>query len=223
MKFASFILGLCLFAFNAGAQSFTLPYGGERGSKGTFKSSEKEMLLGKPIDMNEIPMEYNKYNDERFKEFDEEMNERKWKNEDTAWERACELDTQEAYQRYIAIYPNGPHRGEANRRFIDIQVNDIMNNAHDELPDIFHVAPDDNSPTSTVLIVNHTDYVLTVYYSGIDSKSILINPGSRAALTLTNGSYKVAASVPPSHIRPYAGRTQLSGGRYETGYWVVTM
>lgn len=222
MKFARIIFCLLLVSASAGAQTITLPYSVERGSLGTTKS-EREMMLGNTIDMNSIPMEYNNFNDERFKEMDEEMSERMWHSEDTAWERACELDTKEAYQRYMAIYPNGPHRGEANRRYIDRQVNDIMSDAHDDLPGIERISEDQESPRSTIMVENHTDYVLTVYFSGIDSKSILISPRGRAAVSLTNGAYKVAASVPPSHIRPYAGTTQLSGGQYKTGFYIVRM
>ncbi|MCQ2182170.1 MAG: hypothetical protein MJY89_02040 [Bacteroidales bacterium] len=218
--FLSFALALLSLA--AGAQSFTLPYSPERGLKGSTKS-EREMLLGNTIDMDSIPMEYNGFNDEKFKQMDEEMKERQWHSEDTAWERACELDTKEAYRRYIAIFPNGQHRGEANRRFIDREVNDIMSDAHEDLPGIEHVAFDDESPSSTILVENRTEYVLTVYFSGIDSKSVLINPWGRSAVTLTNGTYKIAASVPPAHIHPYAGSTQLSGGRYETRFYVVRM
>jgi len=217
-----FIFGLFLLSLTAGAQSFTLPYSPERGTLGSSKS-EREMMLGNSINMNDIPMEYNKLTDEKFRQMDEEMKEKMWASEDTAWERACEIDTKEAYRRYMAIYPNGPHRGEAGRRFIDRQVNDIMSNAHDDLPGIEQTEEDDNSPVSTVVVTNHTEYVLTVYYSGIDSKSVLINPGGRAAVTVTNGSYKVAASVPPANIMPFAGTTQLSGGRYEIGFWVVRL
>lgn len=222
MKLAPLILGLTLLSLSVSAQSFKLPYSSERGLKGGSKS-ERELMLGNTIDMNTIPMDYSKFNDEKYGEMEDEMNERKWQSEDTAWERASEVDTKEAYQRYMAIYPNGQHRGEAYRRFIDRQVNDIMSNAHEELPGIERTAPDDDSPTSTIIVENNTAYVLTVYYSGIDSKSILINPGGRSAVTLTNGPYKIAASVPPAHIRPYAGTTQLSGGQYKTGYWVVRL
>jgi len=221
VRIIPFILGLTLLSLTAAAQSFTIPYSPERGSLGSSKS-EREMMLGNTIDMNTIPMEYNKFNDEKFRQMDEEMKEKMWASEDTAWERACEIDTKEAYRRYMAIYPNGPHRGEAGQRFIDRQVNDIMNNAHEDLPGIEHLEEDDDSPTSTVNVVNHTEYVLTVYYSGIDSRSVLINPGGRAAITVTNGPYKIAASVPPAHIKPFAGKTQLSGGLYEIGFWVVS-
>ena len=75
--------------------------------------------------------------------------------------------------------------------------------------------------TSEIVIDNNTDYALTVYYSGTSFKSILIPIGGKATFTVENGDYKIAASVPPAYIRPYAGKTEFVGGRYEIGFWVV--
>lgn len=216
--------GLLCISFLSFAQT-SVPFGkqGERRSGSvSLGSSPKELIITPKVDMKSLPVEYEKFSDARLEELEREMSERSWGSEDTAWERACVLNTRDAYMKYVAMYPNGEHRPEANKRIIDIEVEDILNHEHEELPGITRVEEDDDSPTSTIVIKNNTQYRLTVMYSGSESKSIAIAPGGRGTLTVKNGRYNIAASVPPAHIRPYAGSTTLEGGRYETGYWVVT-
>lgn len=221
MKRHAFISILLLLSLSAGAQNWnTLSPDVERGRSGSF-SGQKGLLPPSAPEMKTLPVEHDTYNDDGYSQMEEEMNERSWKSEDTAWERACKMDTKDAYRRYIAIYPSGAHRAEATRRMIDREVDDILDNAHEELPGIEHVLVDNESPTSTIIVENHTGYVLTVYYSGIDSRTIQVSPDGRGSVTLTNGPYRIAASVPPTNIRPYAGKTQFIGGRYETKYYVV--
>lgn len=184
--------------------------------------NEREALLGKTIDAKDIPVEYGQYSDERLKELEAEMEERNWGREDTAWERACAINTKDSYKKFIAMYPYGPHRAEASKRLVDLEVEDIFNGKHGKLPSLTHVSDQPDSPKSTVVVENATQYTLTVMYSGTESRVMKISPGSKGAITLTNGFYKIAASVPPAHIRPFAGTEVLSGGRYETGFCVVT-
>jgi len=169
-----------------------------------------------------IPSDYKGYSDEDLSELEKAMKERDWSREDTAWIRACEIDTQASYARYIALYPSGAHFPQATAKLIEAKVDETLENAHEDLPEIECIKPDENSPTSTLIIRNHTGLSLTVYCSGEQSKSVVIAPGGRDFITVKNGEYKLAATVPPVHIRPYAGKTFLSGGQYEIGFWVVT-
>jgi len=178
-------------------------------------------MLGTEIDMKSVSVEYGRYSDDKLKEFEKEMQEREWGREDTAWKRACALDTKDAYEKYIAMYPNGAHRAEATKRFVDVSVEDIFKGAHNHLPGIEHIQSDDDSPTSTLVIENTTEYVLTVYYSGTESREMRLMPYSRGTIVLKNGDYKIAASVPPANIRPFAGSESFSGGQYRTGFCIV--
>ena len=162
------------------------------------------------------------YTDEGLEELNERMKEREWGSEDTAWGRACELNSKESYEKYMAMYPQGAHIGEATCRLIDAKVAQMLRDAHEELPNIERTEADDDSPKSTLHIKNNTGYPLTVYLSGDNSKKVVILPDGTVDVTVDNGLYKLGASVPPSHIRPYAGQTTLRGGRYEIGFWVVT-
>jgi len=165
---------------------------------------------------------YKNYSDEQLDEFNKRMEEREWGSEDTAWKRACETNSRQSYERYLAMYPYGAHSAEAEQKLIVAKIAETLSNAHNELPNIKHVEFDDESITSTVFIRNNTIYPLTVYYSGTETKGTVIPTNGSATLTIENGEYKIAASVPPNHIRPYAGITAFSGGRYEIGFWVVS-
>ena len=221
-KFILLVLVLCSLPFVAGAQSaITMPkeLGGK--SSGNFRN-ERAGAIALP---NETKLPYTDYKQDfgsRAKELAEKMDERSWSSEDTAWEKACEIDTKESYQRYMAMYPNGAHRPQASQKLVDIQVNDIFNSDHGGLPNMKWVSEDEDSPTSTITIENNTGYPLTVMYSGEESKSIVISPGFTGTVTLPNGQYRIAASVPPAHIRPFAGSETFRGGRYEVGFVIVS-
>ena len=197
---------------------------GVSGTSGGAFSTSRSDIIGTKMDANAaVPSGYGKYSDEGLEDLNKAMQEREWGQEDTAWKRAKEIDSIEGYQKYLARYPYGAHVGEANNRIIDIRVNDALNSEHDDLPDMKRVEEDDDSPTSTIILENNTDYPLTVMVSGLESKSIVIAVGGKGAITVKNGRYRIAASVPPAHIRPFAGSQEFSGGRYETGFWVVRM
>lgn len=168
-----------------------------------------------------LPSSYGKYKDEGLQDLNKAMEEREWGSEDTAWKRASSLHTIDAYQKYLARYPYGLHAGNANANIIDIRVSDALNRDHNDLPEMARTVSEDDSPTSTIIVENTTRYPLTVMYSGIDSKSVTIPPGSKTAVTLTNGRYRIAASVPVASVIPFAGGQDFSGGRYETGFCIV--
>ena len=215
---------MCL-ASVAAAQSVPLERRGD-GYSGSSKGSVRGMV-GKPsvptkLDADAGAVGYGKYTDEGLEQLEKQMAERDWGSEDSAWARACEADTAEAYQRYIAIYPYGAHRAEATQRLIDKNVDNVFNSSHGGLPQMKWVAPDEDSPTSTITVHNETGYPLTVMYSGSESKSTVIAPGRSDTLTVPNGRYRIAASVPPAFVRPFAGTETFHGGSYEVSFYVVS-
>lgn len=221
-------MAIALVCFAAGAQtpSAASRYH-EKGSgikPKSITSGTIDKMIGGKVDAPDpsIPYGYKGYNDERLDELDKQMKERQWQSEDTAWKRACELDTRLSYETYITRYPQGAHVAEANNKVIEKKVDETLANAHDNLPNIKYIEPDEFSPTSTLSIKNNTGYPLTVYCSGSDKKSVIIPVDATRDVTVTNGDYKIAASVPPGYIRPFAGQTTFYGGTYEIGFWVVT-
>ena len=199
----------------------------EKAGSGSFStrssSSERAKMIGSKIDVNSIPQSYGRYSDEKLEDLEKQMKEREWSSEETAWGRAVALDSKQAYERYMAMYPYGSHVSEANNRLIELRINDVMNSSHGSLPIMDRVFEDDDSPTSTIVIENDTGYPLTVMYSGTDAREITINPGCKGMVTLKNGYYKIAAAVPAGNIKPYAGKQELQGGRYETGFIIAPL
>lgn len=215
----SFLMLLCV---DASAQlSVPLNGPGETRSKGTL-ATENGMIINTEIDMSSIPVEYGKYSDTRLEQLEKEMSEREWNKEETAWEKARGLDTKEAYEKYIGMYPYGAHRADASKRLVDIKVEDTFSKDHGSLPGMTHTEKDDNSPTSLIIVENATQYILTVMYSGSESKSVQIGPGTKVPVKLPNGPYRIAASVPVATVKPFAGSEYFTGGRYEVGFCIVT-
>lgn len=220
-KLLIYIIGMCFLTFSAGAQSvIPMPKEKDGRSSGSLKM-EHYGTISMPNEMKLPPIDYKQDFKSETKELEAKMAERDWGSEDTAWARACEINTRDSYQRYIAIYPNGAHRPDASQRLIDIEVDDIMNGEHGNLPKMKWVSEDEDSPTSTITVENGTRFPLTVMYSGEDSRSIVIAPGAKGAVTLPNGRYKIAASVPAANVRPFAGNETFRGGSYEVCYVIV--
>lgn len=222
-KLIHLVFSLFLVCFIASAQSSgSLERSGSRslgvaGRTGTDKMIDPKMGTATISNPN-----YKNYSDDSLNDFSQQMKERDWGSEDTAWKRAREADNKQSYERYMAIYPNGAHMAEATTRLIEANIAEALNSAHNDLPNITHIESDDASLTSTITFENNTGLQLTIYYSGSDIRSIVIPPGGKSKITINNGNYKLAASVPPSHIRPYAGQTVFTGGSYEMGFWIVT-
>ncbi len=179
---------------------------------------------GKPfggiIDRNSTRMNYKAYEDEGVEDLAKALEDRDWGSESTAWERASSMNTKDSYQKYAVMYPYGAHAAEANKRLIDLKVNDMFSGNHDNFPKIERTSADDESPVSTITIYNHTEFFLTVMFSGDKSISTTIVPGGFETVTVRNGSYVVGASVPPARIRPFAGEASFRGGKYETGFYI---
>lgn len=221
-KISVLILGLALFSQAAVAQ-IERPGQKFNGRAGMTGIGKEATLLVPPDDKGAVPSGFKDYNDDSLDQLNQKMKEREWGSEDTAWKAASDTDSSQAYERYLAIYPNGAHAAEATVRLVSAKVNETLANAHNDLPQVKQTRTDEMSPTSTVIVENNTGYPLTVYCSGTDNRTVIIPPDKKAAITIKNGQYKLAASVPPPHIRPFAGQTSFSGGDYEIGFWVVTV
>lgn len=218
------IISFAVLVSTAGAQVI-LPGGRQtetRGRSGLKSEADRTRIMGTTMDVHSIPIQSKSFDDTRLKELETELNERSWNSEVTAWQRACDLDSKSAYEKYCAMYPNGPHKAEATKRLIDIKVNDAFNSNHGSLPTMKQVKSDDDSPTTTIVIENDTGLPLTVMFSGEESRNIIIPSGSRRTVTVKNGQYRIAASVPPATIRPFAGEQGFYGGQYETGFIIVS-
>lgn len=213
-----FLFLLALIPMGAGAQN--LQREKTSGSKNMpVYTKDKPALRGANRDAGMMPE--GRFQDSGLGDLTRQMEQREWGSEDSAWQRACALNTKDAYQKYIGLYPNGPHRPFAEKRLIDINVNDMMRGSHNDFPRMKRIESDDESPTSTIVIENLTPYTLTVYFSGPESQSVPIPTGGKTSVTLKNGNYRVGASVPVATVRPFAGSQDLGGGTFEVGFIIA--
>ena len=149
----------------------------------------------------------------------EEIKNRKWNTDAKAWGMATSLNTIEAYRKYSDMYPYGEHRSQAEKKIIDLEVAAIYAGDHGTLPAMDRTRFG-SGPMSHVTVENDTPYTLTIRYSGVDSKKLVIPAGKTSSVSLTNGTYKIAASVSAYDVRSYAGSEILSGGSYDVSYYI---
>ena len=143
-----------------------------------------------------------------------------WQNETTAWQTASERNSTEAMQKYLDIYPNGRHSSQAEKKLIDLEVDAIFANEHGELPPMER-GYSNGSSSSNIEITNQTQYELTINYSGIESKRMVIPAHSTRSIRLKNGYYRLSASVGHG-ISPFAGTETLDGGDYSSRFYIIT-
>ena len=151
----------------------------------------------------------------------ENIENQRWNTEAKAWSTAKNENTISAYKKYKNLYPNGAHIPQAERKIIDLEVANVFAGNHGSLPSMDKTSWG-SGPTVYISVKNSTSYILTLRYSGPDSKKIVISPGGTSSVTLKNGKYKVAASVNASNVRNYAGVEDLSGGSYSVEYYIST-
>jgi hypothetical protein len=145
----------------------------------------------------------------------------RWATEAAAWQTATTNDDIVSYERYLKLYPNGKHKALADKKLIDAQVDQTFAGSHGALPTMDRTSSGGGSTTS-ISVYNNTAYTMTLLYSGIDSKRLVISPHQRGSLRLKNGSYRIAASVNASDVSNYAGSETLDGGSYEVEYYIST-
>ena len=131
-------------------------------------------------------------------------------------------NTISACKNYISKYPYGTYAEEANKKIIDLEVDGIFKGDYGQLPPMSKSSSFSHSTSNDLKLFNNTQYTLTIRYSGIESKKIVISPHGRTSVTLKPGTYKIAASVSASNVRNYAGTESLSGGEYGSEFYIQT-
>lgn len=145
----------------------------------------------------------------------------KWGTDSKAWAQASSLNTIDAFNKYLKLYPNGIRKRQAEKKIIDIQVANVFAGDHGQLPTMDKTKYGYGN-NSTITIKNSTSYTLTLLYSGNDSKRLVISPYATSSVKLPNGKYRIAASVDASNVRSFAGTEDLTGGQYDVEYYIKT-
>lgn len=143
-----------------------------------------------------------------------------WSTDEDAWNTTITNGDLFSYRKYSQLYPYGKYINKANKRIIDLEVDKIFGSSYGELPKMNKEYSNQNKSCSTITVENSTSYTLTLLYSGIESKRLIIKPLSTQSITLPNGYYRIAASVNSSNIRAFAGNENLVGGNYSTSYYI---
>ncbi len=144
--------------------------------------------------------------------------------DDEYWNEASNENLIPLYQDYLLYFPKGKHATEAKKAIIDKEVDIIFMNDHGKLPPMSKTSSESSYSTSNEIeIYNNTNYTLTVRYSSaLESKKITFLPKQKKEFKLSNGKYRVSASVDAANVNNYAGKEELEGGRYTTEYYIVT-
>ena len=141
--------------------------------------------------------------------------------EEQAWRKADKESTLASYKQFVSDFPNGRFANSAEKKMIDIEVDEILAGEHGTLAPMSKTSSGNNhSTTSEIETFNNTKFTLTVYYSGIESKKLILKSFEKKALALPNGSYRVAASVNDKSINNYAGSDKLDGGKYTSEFYI---
>lgn len=146
------------------------------------------------------------------------IEEREWNDETTAWNYATSLNNIFAYNKYLKYHPKGYHAAEASKKVIDIEVDNFMSEEHEILPPA-EKKKNTYGTTSSIQIHNDTEYELTIYYSGSDSKKIILQPQKKTTIKLKNGQYRCVASV-DANVRKYGGTDNFDGGEYSITFYI---
>lgn len=124
-------------------------------------------------------------------------------------------------RRFITENPTHPRLAELEKLSIDLEVDQVANSQHGQLPPS-QLFGQDGSSHITLEIENETQYTLTLLYSGVESKRLVVAPKAKNSITLLAGTYAVAASVNAVHVTSFYGRESYSGGGGNVRYFIET-
>jgi|GEM_PF-4435006 len=138
--------------------------------------------------------------------------------DDAEWVK--EQDTLDYYRRFVKTKPTHPFVPDFEKRIITLEVQEIAAGEHGKMPKAEAVSQ--GGTTTNVDVENKTGYVLTIRYSGPDVKKLVVSVNETKTITLSPGSYAVAASVDAANVTNYYGTDSMTGGRYSSSFYIQT-
>jgi hypothetical protein len=139
-------------------------------------------------------------------------------NMQKAYDLASSQNTSYSWKKFLEDYPNHDEASAIRKRIIRLEVDEISGDKETGQMPTFNQYGSGYSSSSTVRITNNTGCELTVRYSGPDVEMILIPVGSTRSVSLSSGSYKIAASACGTN---YAGSESLQG-EYGSTFYIST-
>ena len=140
-----------------------------------------------------------------------------------SFSHACEVDSREAYERFISHSTNRREIEQAKKRLVDLEVRDIAAARHSYYPADNHASYRRNSSGyASIEIENATSYTITVMYSGPDSTKVSVPARQTRKVRIKSGSYKVAVTTEQPNILPFYGSSDFSSGSYSEEFYIQT-
>jgi hypothetical protein len=140
--------------------------------------------------------------------------------DEQAWMRTKDADTKEAYENYQKLYPSGRYVKEAKKKSIDQEVKNILAGDYQALPSMNKMEAIPGSKLNEITIKNITGFTLVIIYSGPVSEKVEVKDGSSFVVKLPNGQYNITATLNSDLIGSFVGKEMLTGGKYETKFFL---
>jgi outer membrane protein assembly factor BamD (BamD/ComL family) len=140
--------------------------------------------------------------------------------DEQAWMRTKTLNTKEAYENYQQIFPTGRYFKEAKKKSIDQEVATILAGKYQALPSMNKSESIPGAKLNEITIKNITGFNLVIIYSGPVSEKVEVKDGSTYMVRLPNGQYNITASLNSDVIGSFVGKETLTGGKYETKFFL---
>lgn len=139
-------------------------------------------------------------------------------NEQKDYENALATTSPNILEEFISKYPNHQSVKSFRKKLIELEVNEIFDDKNTGQLPSYDRNNSNYSSFSEIEIENGTQCNLVVRYSGADTKMIEIPAGATRSISMSSGTYRIAASACGSN---YAGTESLQGS-YSTKYYITT-
>ncbi len=131
------------------------------------------------------------------------------------WTRALRLDAARHYREYLDRWPGTTPAAEAEQHAISREVDDIFAGYHRRWAPPKRIAPAPSPGRSRFIVVNESDYVLTVRCTGAGTATFArLAPHDRVTWEFPDGEYRVTGSVSEPFAANYAGLVPLYDGTF---------
>lgn len=135
-----------------------------------------------------------------------------------AYAEATSENSAKKWKEFLELYPDFEKKEQIKDRIIGLEVDDIFSGKYEDIPKAVR-SGNVNTITSSVSIKNDTPYTLTVLYSGVENKRMVITSGQSELVKLKSGNYRVTASVSSANVTNYAGKELLQGS-YSSSFYI---
>lgn len=139
-------------------------------------------------------------------------------NEQKDYENALVTTSSYTLEGFISKYPNHKSVKSFRKKIIELEVDEIFGDKNTGQLPSYDRNSSSYSSYSEIEIENGTQYSLVIRYSGTDTKMIEIPAGATRSISMSSGTYRIAASACGSN---YAGTENLQGN-YSTRYYITT-